>query len=223
MKAAEAVAPLLGIMNRLAELHDDWYLNEFPQVFGMIGPTAIPALAAYMADTSNRNFARSAAASSLKCIAQKHPESLPQVMAHLNSQMARFEASDDEFNALLICDLFDLKAVESVKIISRAYAAGKVDQGMVAWEDVQRELGVTADHPVLDRPPPAPKPPAPATGLEQRETETAEYPPPLDRLFQMGEVEWGVEWNGDDPEKEKAAKAKRKQQEKAKKRNRKRK
>ena len=61
--------------------------------------------------------------------------------------MARFEASDDEFNALLICDLFDLKAVESVKIISRAYAAGKVDQGMVAWEDVQRELGVTADHP----------------------------------------------------------------------------
>ncbi|MEI8371291.1 MAG: hypothetical protein WCJ35_00490 [Planctomycetota bacterium] len=24
--------------------------------------------------------------------------------------------------------------------------------------------------------------------------------PPLDRLFQMGEVEWGVEWQGDDPD-----------------------
>ena len=24
--------------------------------------------------------------------------------------------------------------------------------------------------------------------------------PPLDRLFQMGEVEWGVEWQGSEPD-----------------------
>jgi hypothetical protein len=121
-------------------------------------------------------------------------------MAHLNGQMARFEESDDEFNAMLISDLLDLKAVESVEIISRAYAAGRVCEGMVAWGDVQRELGVTADHPVPDRPPRAPKPSTPGAGSEQRNTEPAEYPPPLDRLFRMGEVEWGVEWQGDDPD-----------------------
>ena len=151
LRAVDAVGPLLGMMNRLAVLHDDWYLNEFPQVFAMIGPMAIPALAAYMADTSNKNFARSAAASGLKYIGQKHPDTLPQVMTHLNSQLARFEESDDEFNALLLCDLFDLKAVDSLDMIAQAYAAGKVDEGMVAWEDVQRELGISADRPVAEQ------------------------------------------------------------------------
>ena len=30
--------------------------------------------------------------------------------------------------------------------------------------------------------------------------EQPQYPPPLERLFQMGEVEWGVEWQGTDPD-----------------------
>ena len=37
LKAAEAVASLLGIQNRLDVLGDDWYLDEFHDVFGLIG------------------------------------------------------------------------------------------------------------------------------------------------------------------------------------------
>jgi hypothetical protein len=194
--AVEAVEPLLRMMNRLAAIHDDWYLNEFPRVFGVIGPAAIPALAAYLADTSNRNFARSAAASGLKRIAQKHPETLPQVIAHLNGQLARFEDNDEEFNALVLCDLLDLKAVESAELIGRAYAAGKVDEGMLAWEDVQRELGISAARPVCDRMLPA----EPAAELEEQQSLPATYPPPLDRLFEMGKIDLDVEWQGSDPD-----------------------
>jgi hypothetical protein len=42
LDAVEAVGPLLGMMNRLSELRDEWYLEDFPHVFGMIGPAAMP-------------------------------------------------------------------------------------------------------------------------------------------------------------------------------------
>ncbi len=184
LRAVETVEPLLGVMNRLNELHDDWYLEEFPEVFAMIGPAAIPLLAAYMADASNTTFARSAAAGGLKSMAKQHPETRPQVMAHLNAQLARFEETDEEFNSLLISDLLNLDAVESLELMRQAYSRGKVVEGMVAWEDVQKRLGISE-----------PKPPR-----RRWEMPVAKVGPPLDRLFTMGEVELGVEWRGTDPD-----------------------
>jgi hypothetical protein len=44
LRAFAAVEPLLGLLDRLDQLGDDWYLEEFPDVFGQIGPQAIPPL-----------------------------------------------------------------------------------------------------------------------------------------------------------------------------------
>ena len=38
LRAIEAVEPLLAMQNRLDEERDDWYLGEFAEVFGQIGP-----------------------------------------------------------------------------------------------------------------------------------------------------------------------------------------
>jgi len=205
LQAVEAVEPLLSIMDRLDEARDDWYLAEFPHVFAMIGPAAIPALAAYLADTSNHNFPRSVAATGLKEIGRRHPDAMPQVMSILNGQFARFADSDEEFNALLLCDLMDLKAVDSAGMIERAYAAGKVDEFMVCWEDVERSLGVSGTGLIPDRAPPRPE----------------RSPPPMPSDSQS---EWRLtpEERQREKQKEKQAKAKRKQQETARKRNRKR-
>lgn len=204
LRAVEAIEPLLGMMDRLARVHDDWYLEEFPDVFALVGPKAMPLLAAFLADTSHENFARSVAATGLKRIGQRHAEAMPQVMNILQMQLACFEESDEEFNALLIADLLDLKAVEAAEMIERAYAAGKVDEGMVDWEDVKRELGVPGVGLIPDRPP----------------------PPRPERLRPTAPFDLGSSWSHPPKDrqrqKDRKAKTKRKQQEKARKRNRKR-
>lgn len=73
LRAIEAVEPLLAMQNRLDEERDDWYLGEFAEVFGLIGPAAIHALAAYLADDINGEFPRISAADGLFQIAKKRP------------------------------------------------------------------------------------------------------------------------------------------------------
>src|SRR5258707_7875891 len=51
LRAVEAVEPLLELFDRLED--DDWVHEELPVVFGLIGPAALPALAAYLADLSH--------------------------------------------------------------------------------------------------------------------------------------------------------------------------
>ena len=56
LRTEEAVEPLLDMQNRLDELGDDWYLEEFHGVFGLIGRPAIAALSAYLANRNNGEF-----------------------------------------------------------------------------------------------------------------------------------------------------------------------
>ncbi len=48
LRAAEAVGPLLGLLEELED--SDWFNEDLPEVFGLIGPVAIPALIAHLAD-----------------------------------------------------------------------------------------------------------------------------------------------------------------------------
>ena len=51
LRAESAVEPLLDLLHRVDDNHDDWVGREIPQVMGMIGPAAIPALAACVSDS----------------------------------------------------------------------------------------------------------------------------------------------------------------------------
>ena len=74
LRAVEAVRPLLEVQEELDELDDDWYLEEFHHVFGLIGPPAIEPLAAYLSDASHGEFPRSKAANGLREVARHFPE-----------------------------------------------------------------------------------------------------------------------------------------------------
>ncbi len=74
LRAVEVAEPLLNMQNRLDDEDDNWCLNQFPDVFGMVGPAAIPALAAYLADNLNGEFPHISAADGLYQIAKQHPE-----------------------------------------------------------------------------------------------------------------------------------------------------
>lgn len=144
LRAIEAVQPLLDVQDELDARCDEWYLEEFRYVFGLAGPDAIEPLTAYLSDGSHGEFARSSAASGLREIAGRFPETRDQIVALLSAELARHQPDCDNLNALIVGDLLDLDAVEAAEEIERAFAAQVIDPVVVGdWGDVRKQLGVT--------------------------------------------------------------------------------
>jgi hypothetical protein len=142
LQAVEAVQPLLDVQERLDAIGDDWYLEEFHHVFGMIGPAAIDRLAAFLGNSRQTRFPRQKAGSGLAEIARRFPDNRDRVLAVLTSELDRHQEDGDLNGALVMC-LLDLQAVEAAESIERAFAANVVDPTFAGdWGDVRRELGV---------------------------------------------------------------------------------
>src|SRR6266567_4589401 len=140
LHAETAIEPLV---NLLGELNDDeWMFEELPLVFGMLGPAAIPALAAYLADTSHEMYSRSYASNGITEIADRYPESREECIAIISKQLENFEENDEELNAFLVTNLLHIKAVETLPLIERAFKADKVDDFIVDLDDVLVGFGL---------------------------------------------------------------------------------
>jgi len=143
LRAEAAVESLTRLLVRIDKFNDDWVGEELPKVFGMIGPSAIPILADYLADPSHKLRARAAATFSFKEIGTQHPDSRDECVAVLAKQLEQFAELDPTLNSFIISYLLDLKAVEAAPIVERAFAAGCVDLSIQGdWEDAQVELGL---------------------------------------------------------------------------------
>ncbi|HEY4234636.1 MAG TPA: hypothetical protein VGM76_14475 [Lacipirellulaceae bacterium] len=142
LRAVEAVQPLLDVQDQLDELDDDWYLEEFHHVFGLIGPPAIEPLAAYLSDASHGELPRIKAANGLREIVRHFPETRQQVVAILTAELACHQTDLGTMNGFLVGDLLDLAAIDSAETIERAFAADVVDPTVAGdWGYVRRELG----------------------------------------------------------------------------------
>jgi HEAT repeat protein len=143
LRAEAAVAPLLPLLDRIDEDEDDWAQGDLPEVFGMIGPAALPGLRDFMADAGHGEWARIAAGESLVKMAERFPEIREQAAAIITEQLRHFADQERTFNAFLVNDLCDLKAVASAAVIEQAYAAGAVDLSVLGdWEEAQIMLGL---------------------------------------------------------------------------------
>src|SRR6266487_547673 len=141
LRAVEAVEPLLELFDRLE--YDDWVHEELPDVFGMIGPAALPVLAEYIADLSHTDSSRISAISSIEKIGKKWPDARGEALAMLEERLERFEENESDVNAFLVEALVELGAKEAAPLIERAFAEGYVDPMVMGdWEDVQVELGL---------------------------------------------------------------------------------
>lgn len=151
LRAQAAIEPLLDLLRDVDELHDDWVGEDLPQVYGRIGPVAIPALVAYMADRSHGEWARVAANSALGAIAKRHPEARDEVVGVLMRALEHFD-EEEYLSTWLMYELVYLHAVEAAPLIERAFAARAIDEGVMGdWEDVQVELGLLS-HRTTPRP-----------------------------------------------------------------------
>ena len=143
LRAVAAIEPLLRLFRELED--SDWAGEELPQVYGMIGREAIPALAQYLADASHGLWPRVTAAFSLERIAAGDPSARDECVTILSRQLERFTKNDPTLNGSLISYLVDLRAVEAAPLMERAFAADRVDLSILGdWEDAQVELGLKA-------------------------------------------------------------------------------
>lgn len=143
LRAHSAIEPLLELLHRIDGYDDDWTAEELPKVYGMIGPTAIPALARSLADSSQGLWARVGTQRALEEIGTCHTDSRAECVSAIAKQLERFSENDPTLNGMLIASLLDLNAVESVPVIERAFAPKRVDESVAGdWEDVQIDLGL---------------------------------------------------------------------------------
>ena len=109
----------------------------------MIGPAALPALAAYMADRSHKEWPHINASSSVLSIATRWPEARSESVAILSEQLEQFTENEPDFNAFLILALVKLGAKEAAPLMEQAFAAERVNPIVMGdWEDVQVRLGL---------------------------------------------------------------------------------
>lgn len=143
LRATEAIKPLLAQLRKIDEEEDDWVGEEMPEVFGMIGKSAIPHLAEYLSNQSHGLFARICASSSIEQIGIGDSTARLDAVTVLSKQLERYAENDLTLNGFLVASLVDLKGVEALSIIRKAFEAGCVDCSVVGdLEDVEVELGI---------------------------------------------------------------------------------
>lgn len=136
-----AINGLVTSLNTLVE--DDTAHQELPDVMAMIGPAAQPALGEFLLDNSNQEFARAIAAQALQNIAEQTPESRASTVKLLSQHCSLMDPLTPDLNALVVCSLIDLKAIEAIDIIRQLYEKEIVDLYAVGdIEDVEIALGL---------------------------------------------------------------------------------
>ena len=166
LRAEAAVEPLLTLFEALDD--SDWVMEELPEVLAMIGPAALPALAAYIADVSHDVEARISAIPSVEKIGIRWPEARSASVALLMEQLERFSENEPEINGFLVLGLVELHATEAASLIERAFAARRVDPMVMGdWVDAQVELGLlSAEEAGQRRPKELPETPFPTAAHE---------------------------------------------------------
>jgi hypothetical protein len=137
----EAVAPLLAFLRTSED--DDAVSEELPVVFGMIGPAAVPHIAAFLSDRSNPTSPVATAMAGLREIVARHPECRDECVGILTRVLEPHAAADPVVNGFAVWTLIDLAAVEAIDAMRGAFRRQAVDLSLVGdEEDVEIALGL---------------------------------------------------------------------------------
>ncbi len=149
-RAGETIGPLLSLLQRIDDAQDDWVTSDLPKALALMGSVAVDPAAKYLADAAHGEWARVAAATTLGEIGQKHPELRAECVARLVKQLEKFSDQLEAVNTFVISALWDLRAVEAMPVIERAFVDGLVDESVNGdLEDFQIRFGLKSkrDHP----------------------------------------------------------------------------
>jgi hypothetical protein len=143
LQAEDAVEALVALLRRADEYDDDWLLGDLPEVLGMIGVAAIPALDELVGDTSAGVSAQISAAEALAEVGKRHADGLAESVDTVVGHLQRAPHNDPTVNGFLVYALMELKATEAAPVIEAAFGSGNVDESIAGdWEDVQVAMGL---------------------------------------------------------------------------------
>ena len=146
LRAEEAIVPLVKLFRRIDDATDDWVSNDLPKELARFGAVALDPLTAYLAHAAHGEWARVAAARAISLVGREHPDTRADCVARLSAQLDRFAEQSETLNAFLVSSLMDLRAVEAMAVIERAFASGRVDESVAGdVEDVQIEFGLKTE------------------------------------------------------------------------------
>jgi hypothetical protein len=141
--AAQALGPLLELLDKRAREDDDWVMEELPCVFTMMGPQVLDALVAFLDDGDRNMWARTGVARAMARIAVDHPAARARCIEAVARQLQTAPHNDETFNGLMVADLLEMKAVEAAGLIEQAFAEECVDEFVAGnWPLVRYELGL---------------------------------------------------------------------------------
>jgi hypothetical protein len=112
LRAEAGVAPLRALLKLIED--DEAADLELPVVFGMIGPAAIPHIAASMANPENPGSSVAAAISGLSQIAARHANCRDECMGILVRTLEPHAGTDPTINGFAVAALIDLCATEAI-------------------------------------------------------------------------------------------------------------
>ncbi len=146
LRAGEAIAPLLALFRRADDDMDDWINGDLPESLAQFGAVVLDPLTAHLGDPANGEWSRVAAAKTIGLVGEKYPDLRMDCITRLAAQLERFAEQSETLNAFLISPLWDLRAVEAMPVMERAFAAGRVDESVMGdLEDVQIEFGLKTE------------------------------------------------------------------------------
>jgi len=144
LRAEEAIKPIIGLFNDLSD--DDWASEELPKAVAMLGEKAIKPLREFLLDSSNKELARATAANCLEEIGSKNPSLKNDCISILVDYLDQSTIDAPTLNGLVIAYLMELKAVDSIDVIRKAFNNGNVDLTIAGdVEDVEILLGLRAE------------------------------------------------------------------------------
>lgn len=150
LHAIEAAEPLLTFFDLNGD--SEWVMEELPEVFGMIGPQALPTLEAYLTDATHKEWSRVSAASSIKAIGANWPDARSTSIAILSKSLENTTADETDLSSLIVTDLIGLHAQEAAPVIEQAFKDDRIDLSIVGdWDDVRENLGLMPPEQVEQR------------------------------------------------------------------------
>ena len=141
MRAEDAVVPLLALSKTMEG--DEPAAEEIPEVLGMIGPPAIPHIAAYLGDSSNMAVHESAAIDGIRQIVRRNSGCRDECIGILTGMLESDSLERRLANGFAVSVLIDFRAVEAIDTIREAFQRDVIDISIAGdIEDVELDLGL---------------------------------------------------------------------------------
>ena len=135
-----AIPQLVNSLILANEVDNDWIMEDFPTVFGRIGPPAIAPLKDFILANKGDNelwWSRSAAADGLIAIVFNHPLEREQILSFFHELL--LGEDDTEFLSFAAGSLLDLGDTSSFPVLEKAFDRGIIDDSIIDRDDLEQE------------------------------------------------------------------------------------